>query len=243
MKVWINSITGIEDAISSMFFSKKTWTKELDEEIRRTVPRVIDLHGKMNPAVGATPEDIKKVNDWLDKLVKWGWTHTTMLRFIDISITTEGIHRAGQDDIDAHAKRFNNRIIRSSTRLATYGDGEMSDWYKDKIIPTDAALASLGIDKPAEITIDGVVYVTAPNGYVRKDLEQNKDARRGLYMLSIPSSFVSKIDLCEWAHVYKERGAHGHANPEVKEWAEMVADGIESFVPQFNRELFMKVKN
>ena len=51
-----------------------------------------------------------------------------MLDFVTISVTVEGIHRAGQDDWDAHAKRFDNRIIRSSTRLADFSEGEMSDY-------------------------------------------------------------------------------------------------------------------
>ena len=66
-----------------------------------------------------------------------GRKHITVLRYIDISIMTEGLHRAGQDDIDAHARRFDNRIIRSSTRLAEFSDGEMSDY-----IPTDDEIAN-----------------------------------------------------------------------------------------------------
>ena len=79
-----------------------------------------------------------------------------MLRFIDISVTVEGLHRAGQDDWDSHAARFNNRIIRSSTRLASFGY-EMSEWYQDKIIPTDAALDLLGIEAP-EVTLGEVDF-------------------------------------------------------------------------------------
>ncbi len=62
-------------------------------------------------------------------------------------------------------------------------------------------------------------------------------------MLSIPSNFIFKIDLTEWAHVYKERGAHGRANPEVKQCCESIADQIERFHHQFNRELFFKIPN
>ena len=61
---------------------------------------------------------------------------------------TEGMHRGGQDDIDAHARRFDNRIIRSSTRLAEFSEGEMSDYYRGKIISTDEALNILNIDIP-----------------------------------------------------------------------------------------------
>ena len=73
-----------------------------------------------------TPEKLAKFNGWLFTLLKMGKKHITVLRFIDISIMTEGLHRAGQDDVDAHARRFDNRIIRSSTRLSTFSDDEIS---------------------------------------------------------------------------------------------------------------------
>ena len=62
-------------------------------------------------------------------------------------------------------------------------------------------------------------------------------------MLSIPSNFIFKINLTEWAHVYKERNEKGTANPEVKLCCEGIADQIEQFQPAFDRELFEKIKN
>ena len=62
-------------------------------------------------------------------------------------------------------------------------------------------------------------------------------------MLSIPSNFIGKINLTEWAHVYKERRKEGGAHPEVKEWTEAVCDRIEEAMPYFNRELFMEIRN
>ena len=85
-------------------------------------------------------------------------------------MTVEGLHRAGQDDWDSHAARFNNRIIRSSTRLAQFGY-EMSDWYGDKIMPTDLALEYLGIDAPEYVEKDGEKFVKTVNGYIREDLQ------------------------------------------------------------------------
>ena len=164
------------------------------------------------------------------------------MRFIDMAITVEGLHRAGQDDWDSHARRFNNRIIRSSTRLSRF-DYEMSSWYQDKILPTDLALKALGMEMPQEINVDGKTYVRAVNGYILKGMEEQKDVRRGLYMLSIPSTFLFKVDLTDWCHVYKERYAGGTANPEVKQCCEAIADQIESFIPMFNRDLFLKVQN
>lgn len=247
MKVYLNEISGISDAIVSMFMSKRSWSRELELEIRGTCNRILQRDGSMKhkaqlEAEGISKEEIEKFDKWLGGLVKWGWTHTTMLRFIDMSITVEGLHRAGQDDWDAHAKRFNNRIIRSSTRLASF-DYEVSEWYEDKIIPTDIALSQLGISLPEKICYKGIEYVKAVNGYVREDMKDSSDVKRGLYMLSIPSNFIFKIDLTEWGHVFKERNALGTANPEVKLCCESIADQIELFHSQFNRELFLKIKN
>lgn len=240
MKIYVNEITGIADAIVSMFMSKRSWTREKEMEIRNTCEAVLDRHGRI--LEDADKDALEKYNTWLESLVKWGWRHTTMLRFIDISVTVEGLHRAGQDDWDSHAARFNNRIIRSSTRLASFGY-EVSDWYSDKIIPTDTAFEYLGIDTPDTMEKDGVTYVKTINGYIREDLKDSADVKRGLYMLSIPSNFIFKINLTEWGHVFKERNNEGTANPEVKMCCEAIASQIEEIQPMFNRELFLKIKN
>lgn len=243
MKVYVNKITGIDDAIVSMFMSKRSWTRELEEDIRRSCFIVLD------PITGAVADDIdanvsswSKFVRWMDSLVKWGPIHITMLRFINFSITVEGLHRGGQDDWDAHAQRYNNRIIRSSTRLARFGN-EMSDFYKGKIMPTDMALEKLDIELPDEFECDGETWKKVVNGYALKDLAENNDVLRGLYMLSIPSNFVFNVNLTEWAHVYKERNEKGGANPEVKECAEAIADQLEKAIPWFTRDLFMAIKN
>ncbi len=220
--------------------SKRSWTREKETEIRNTCEAVLDRHGRI--LENADKDALEKYNTWLESLVKWGWRHTTMLRFIDISVTVEGLHRAGQDDWDSHAARFNNRIIRSSTRLASFGY-EVSDWYSDKIIPTDTAFEYLGIDTPDTMEKDGVTYVKTINGYIREDLKDSADVKRGLYMLSIPSNFIFKINLTEWGHVFKERNSEGTANPEVKMCCEAIASQIEEIQPKFNRELFLKIKN
>ena len=165
-----------------------------------------------------------------------------MLDFITISATVEGIHRAGQDDWDAHACRYNNRIIRSSTRLANFSEGEMSDFYKGKIIPTDIALKTLGVEIPDRIRVGDASYVKGVNGYIRADLKDDKDVKRGLYMESIPSNFIFKVNMAQWAHVYGLRNKNGTANPEVKQLAEMLQDEIEKNMPWFDREFLSKVK-
>lgn len=240
MNVYVNEITGIADAIVSMYMSKRSWTREKEMDIRNTCERVLSRQGRILAGAGA--EDLSRYDAWVGSLVKWGWHHITMLRYIDISVTVEGLHRAGQDDWDSHAARFNNRIIRSSTRLASFGY-EMSDWYSDKIVPTDMALEYLGITPPECIEKDGEKYVKTVNGYIREDLKDSSDVKRGLYMLSIPSNFIFKINLTEWGHVFKERNSQGTANPEVKLCCEGIADQIEEFQPRFNRELFLKIKN
>lgn len=240
MKVTIRKISGIDDAINTMFISKRTWTPELEQNIYDVCSRVLDRNGFI--AEDVCEDDYMQFSKWMDTLTKFGKKHITMLRYIDFSCTVQDLHRAGQDDWDAHAKRYDNRIIRSSTRLADFGY-EMSDFYKGKIIPTDSALAILGIELPEKIDVMGYQYVKTINGYIREDLKDNKDVKRGLYMLSIPSTFAFKCNITEFAHVYKERGAHGTANPEVKQCAEQIVDILESKCKWFNRDLFMSIMN
>lgn len=240
MRVFVNKISGIDDAIVSMFMSKRTWTRELESEVRRICASVTKPDGSVD--LECNMEDYFKFKDWMEKLVKWGQKHVTMLRFIEFSITVEGLHRGGQDDWDAHAKRYENRIIRSSTRLSNFGY-EMSDFYKGKIIPTDQAAEILGITFPERFEHDGKAYVKAVNSYIDEQYKDNQDVKRGLYMLSIPSNFIFKVNLTEWAHVYKERNASGTANPEVKECCEAIADELGKMVPWFDRTLFAAIEN
>ncbi len=245
MEVYINSVTGIDDAIVTMFLSKHTLTKELEDHIRSVCGKVLNSRGYYNSFVDEG--DFAEFNDWLLKLTKWGRNHITMLRFVDISCTVYGLHRAGQDDWDAHACRFNNRIIRNSSRFAGIKDESklqnMSDYYADKVLTTDAVLDLLDITMPKEIEHDGKTYVRGFNGYIVKGMEDNQDVKRGLYNLGFPSDFTFKVNLTEFAHVYKERNANSGANPEVKQCCEMIADKLEQIQPLFNRELLLAIKN
>lgn len=247
MEVYLNRIDGWDDAILSMFYSKRTVTRELEEDIRYQTYFNTN-HDPVENIIGAFRKDRidkdEEYKKWLSSLFKWAWTHITMGRFLDLSFTVYGLHRAGQDDLDAHAMRMNNRIIRSSTRLADFRHGEMSNYYQDRIVPTDVALAYLGIITPDEIKYNGRIYVRAVNGYVLKGMENNKDVKRGLYMLSIPSNFIFRCNLTEFAHIYKERREQGTANPEVKQAVEMMVDQLEkASCGYINREYLMKVKN
>ena len=241
MKIKVNSITGFEDTFVAMYISKRSWTEELDREIREVCHNVLTFDGHISS--NAKQEEIEKFNKWLSMALKMGRRHITILRYITISIMTEGIHRAGQDDIDAHVKRFENKIIRSSTRLATYDNNEVSDWYKGKILTDGQAAKILGFEFPETLVHENKMYVKSTNGYVLEEYANNKDVKRGLYMLSIPSNFVSQINLCEWGHVFKERNENGGANPEVKEWAESVMEEITRYHNQITREYVLTIEN
>ena len=240
MNVYLNEITGMADGLVTLYFSKRTWTREKEENIRRAWKAVNEpdsLKGRF-----WKDGDLQFIRQTIESFCKYAWKHTTMLDFVTISVTVEGIHRAGQDDWDSHAKRFDNRIIRSSTRLADFSEGEMSDYYKDKIIPLGVALDYLGIDAPKEFAKDDTIYVRSVNGYIQKDFENNRDVKRGLYMESIPSNFIFKCNMAQWAHVYRMRNKTGTANPEVKQLAEAIQDQIEEQMPWFNREFLAKVQ-
>ena len=241
MKVYLNEITGMDDALVSMYMSKRTWTPELDERIRDDWWRC--YYGGEPDNEEEWQKSLKETENRIKAFLKYAWIHTTMLDFVTISATVEGIHRAGQDDWDAHACRFNNRIIRASTRLADFKEGEMSDFYKGKIIPTDVAIEEvMKCHLPDAIEKDGREYVKAVNGYILKGWENNRDVKRGLYMQSIPSNFIFKVNMAQWAHVYRLRNENGTANPEVKQLAEMLQDEIEKQMPWFNREFLAKVQ-
>lgn len=243
MEVYLNRIDGWDDAIISMFLSKRTLTRELENEIRNEVYACTN-HDPANGVIGALVDPSDKLTDWLNKLFKWAPRHITMGKFLDFSFTVYGLHRGAQDDLDSHAKRMDNRIIRASTRLADFSHGEMSEYYNGKIISTDTALAALGIVLPNEISCEGVTYVKGVNGYILKGMENNRDVKRGLYMLSIPSHFIYKINMTEYAHVYKERNNKSTANPELKTCIENSTNQlITASLGYINREFLSTVKN
>ena len=94
-----------------------------------------------------------------------------------------------------------------------------------------------------KIEYKGNTYVKSTNGYVKEEYKDNKDVKRGLYMLSIPSNFVSNINLCEWGHVFGERNEDGGANPEVKQWAELVMKQITDMHSQITRDYVLSIEN
>lgn len=239
MKVYLNKITGLGESFTSLLMSKRSWTREKELELLQ-----LEADNTVN---GRVIENYStEFKTWMDKIIRWGvygfqnpeydiciQGHTTLLRYIDLSISVEGLHRAGQDDLDSHAARMNNRIVRSSTRLATFSEGEKSDWYKGKILYPFEVLDKVGdgVVPAMMIDKDGEAYVRTDFGYIRKDLVDDKDVKRGLYPEAIPSNFTFKIQYPEFCHLYQHRDKLSGANPEVKECVEAIAEQLKEFNP------------
>ena len=247
MNINLIEINGFRAAFASMFMSKRTWTATLQSEINNVVHNVINNQG-FRYTIAPDAHDCAKFNDWLNMLIKISTKHITLARFISFSCIVEGLHRGAQDDFDSHAKRLENRIIRNSTRLATFDGDEKSEFYKDKILLFDEVIKTLkdqGIDVnlPESIIYDDVKYIKAANGYINEKYKDNKDVKRGLYPLCIPSNFVFECNLTEWAHIVKERGLTSHAHPELIKMVDDINNKLAEQYPQFTVDWFMNIKN
>ena len=84
MKVYLNKITGIDDAITSMYMSKRTWTRELEESIRNAAHFCTDRAGGL-----IAPDDTeygKQMHEFfikeLNKVTKWGKRHMSVSFFL-----------------------------------------------------------------------------------------------------------------------------------------------------------------
>lgn len=261
MKVYLNEINGLWAAIDAMYFSKRTWTRAEEIKLISAYEANYDRQGKLR--YNELDPEFKKL---MDNLFKWSTSHITLAKFLDFSFTVEGLHRGAQDDFDSHAKRLDNRIVRSSTRLSKFGN-EKSEWYEGKILTTDEVLKMLGYEMPDYIAVwdDGhtvgyydsdiekltsntkysgyKIFVRSTNGYVREDLKDDKDVLRGLYMLSIPSNFIFKCNGTEFAHIINERDIDSHAAPELRLMIEECKRLIVNEIPQYNTDWCRKVKN
>lgn len=247
MNINLIEIRGFNAAFASMFMSKRTWTPTLQSEINNVVHNVINNQG-FRYTIDPDAHDCAKFNNWLNMLIKISTKHITLARFISFSCIVEGLHRGAQDDFDSHAKRLENKIIRNSTRLATFDGDEKSEFYKDKILLFDEVIKTLkdqGIDVnlPESIIYNDVKYVKAANGYINEKYKDNKDVKRGLYPLCIPSNFVFECNLTEWAHIVKERGLTSHAHPELIKMVDDINNKLTEKHPQFTTDWFMSIKN
>ena len=260
MQIYLQSITGWDDAITSMYMTKGNWTPELGETIHEECEFMFDRRGRMKvkSSDGLTPEETliyNKCMSRINNLFNFGRRHITMMRFLDFSFVVEGLHRGAQDDWDAHEHRFGSRIIRLSTRIGamknTTNDGKdikLSDFYKDKVMTLSEATDYLGIELPDTIEKDGKTYVRDINGYVDKD-NMSYDVKRGLYPIGLSSSFIFKCNLCEYPHVrsLRRRKADGfpesgHAHPELWDLVDAIDDCLITEIPCLTSDWLDSVK-
>lgn len=226
MKVYLNNIHGIDDAIVSLYMSKGNYTRDLELKIAKLVDENTGIDGFVKSNAS------EEFNTKYRKMLDIGQLHTTIIRFIDFSFTVVGLHRGGQDDLDAHAHRFNNRIVRTSTRLCKkLSTDDKSAYYENTILTLGEVLDIMGINMPSEVVRNGKIYTKADNGYINYDYiekhpKEEQDVRRGLYNLAIPSNCIVKCDLFEYAHVYRMRNISTQAHPELKDLIEQLTDMI-----------------
>lgn len=247
MQFRLVKIAGIDDAIISLFMSKRSYTCGKADNIRQIVAGYSDSAGFIHFPGNDTAETIQ-LRDWLSKITKYGaqlgykQNHETILKFIDFTVETISLHKAGMGDLDAHAQRMNNRIVRSSSRFAEFASGEKSEFYRNKIMSVGEVISVLRENKsvinlPETITIDGIDYRFNGFGYICKDCWNDKDVKRGTYMLSIPSDAIWKADFIGMKHIYAMRNKHTNAHPELRDGIEQLAAQIEQALPIVGKAL------
>lgn len=252
----LKSISGLESAIASLKFTRRTWTPEWDLTMREAVHAVFDRNGFIIPeAMTDENKHWKEVEQLLCKLGKYGAGvgnsmydagHETLLRFIDFEFIVIGLHRAAQDDLDAHAMRMNNRIVRASSRNGdSINSGDMSEWYLPRILRFEdildapvkmgegtTTIANL-LPENIEMKVGDTTYkmIKTQHGFIREDCVDNGDAQRGLYTLAMASNCIFKVSFHDMRHIYMRRNEFTHASPELAEGVEMAADQIEAKLP------------
>lgn len=244
MEFKLTKVSGVDDAIISLFVSKRHFDPEECDRVRDLIYTCSDRKGALT--IDADYPRVKEVEvvQWLKKVCKYGLqlgykrSHETLLRFIDFTIETRGLHKAAMGDLDAHAPRMNNRIIRASSRLASFDSGEKSDYYKGKILTIGEAMGEniphLFVkvkEAEGDVIKSADTYRFNGFGFVREDCWDDQDVQRGTYMLSIPSDAIWKCDFVGLKHIYAMRNKFTHAHPELQEGMEQLADQIEKALP------------
>lgn len=161
MKVHLYKVSGYEEAIMSLRMSKgKFYSPEKAKHVQELVRVCTNAMGRLSTEkeYGFEVDALRFTEGLVGDSIVTGdyecdtrefkrllgltfdnamgkFTHHTLMKYIDISFFTEGLHRGAQDDLDAHAIAFNNRITRFSTRLAEIEEPTLSEWYEDKLIP------------------------------------------------------------------------------------------------------------
>lgn len=261
MEVYLQAISGWDDAITSMYMTKGNWTPELGDRIHKECDFTFDRRGRLRHykdflLLSPEEKDLRdKCLNRISSLFRFGKRHITMMRFLDFSFVVTGLHRGAQDDWDAHEHRFNSRIIRLSTRIGAMKnavnngkDIQLSDFYKDKVMTLSEVLDYLNIDIPNEIEKDGKTFVRSINGYVDKDNE-SYDVKRGLYPLGLSSAFIFKCNLCEYPHVRSLRRRKtegfpesGHAHPELWDLVDEIDRILIGEIPALTSDWLDEVK-
>lgn len=263
MEFKLYKVSGYEEAINSLRMSTgKFYSWEKAQEIQDLVYVMtnrqgglageIEYHAKLDLIDVGHP---KIVGDYdadkreFERLLQLTFNnamkvfkHHTLMKYIDVSFITEGLHRGAQDDLDAHAIGFNNRITRFSTRLAEIDSVQLSEWYQDKVIPFHEAHEMVARVTDGEKVMPNSIgdFVYTPFGYVLEKFAQvpaknglAKDVQRGLMPLGMASNALWKTDLFNLRYIYKMRSKLTKANPELKLGMEQLADQIEKHIPVF----------
>lgn len=266
MKVHLVSITGYAEAINALRMSKgKYYSYEKLREIQQLIDLVTDDRGflaskelykqQFETAMWVererTQKNMKVTGVYQEDVLEFGrllgltkdnamgqQKHQTLMEYIDITFITEGMHRGAQDDLDSHARSFNNRITRFSTRLAEIDRVELSEEYQGKVIPYDPDI----LDIEPFIKVDGEIYKATPFGYVLEKYAQvpakngrDRDVQRGLMPLGMKSDAQWKIGASSLRYVYKMRSKFTKTNPELKKAMELLADELEKHFPVFGQ--------
>ena len=75
MNIYVNAITGIDDAIVSMYMSHRSWTRELELHIYEVCRKVLNHNGSLREYREDLDDEFEEFHSWLAKLLKWGWRH------------------------------------------------------------------------------------------------------------------------------------------------------------------------
>ena len=256
MEAYVNEIRGLADCICALYISKRNIDREKEGHLRDVCRVVLDNDGLVTDfsdiefVEGIDHDTIQyykdayaEFNKLIKSVSKWGKKHNTLLKYMDFSCSVYGLHRGAQDDFDAHAERLDSRIIRSSTRLAKFGHGEKSEWYEGKILSTDEALELMEKSMPEVLWVEDKKYVRCVNGYVLEEYKDDHDVLRGLYMLSIPSNFIFKCNIVQFAHIVAMRDKYSHAAPELRDMIESVLELLNKYTGGFiTRELLYEIE-
>ena len=89
MRVLLNKIEGIQEAIEAMFFSKRSWNEELHNLVSETCDRTLDNHGFIKS--NATFADFQQLNKWINMVLRIG-----ILMHIGLRIVLSEIQRGLQ---------------------------------------------------------------------------------------------------------------------------------------------------